>query len=98
MIRTNPFDDDKLREECGIFGIIGKKKDASAHAALGLHALHVGNELGVERELDGEFGLVASRKLGVDDFVAPVAKPRGQRHAAQKIGPPEAGGLASAPW
>src|SRR5262245_50593075 len=35
---TNPFDDDKLREECGVFGIYGHK-DAAAHAALVLHAL-----------------------------------------------------------
>ena len=41
---TNPFDDDKLREECGIFGIFGHK-DAAAHTALGLHALqHRGQE------------------------------------------------------
>jgi len=41
---TNPFDDDKLREECGVFGIYGHK-DAAAHAALGLHALqHRGQE------------------------------------------------------
>ena len=23
MLTTNPFDDDKLREECGVFGIWG---------------------------------------------------------------------------
>ena len=34
----NPFDDDKLREECGVFGFYGHP-DASAHVALGLHAL-----------------------------------------------------------
>jgi amidophosphoribosyltransferase len=33
-----PFDDDKLHEECGVFGIFGMD-DAAAHAALGLHAL-----------------------------------------------------------
>jgi amidophosphoribosyltransferase len=44
MISTNPYDDDKLREECGIFGILGTK-DAAAHTALGLHALqHRGQE------------------------------------------------------
>jgi amidophosphoribosyltransferase len=37
-------DGDKLREECGIFGVIGAK-DAAAMAALGLHALqHRGQE------------------------------------------------------
>ena len=41
---TNPFDDDKLREECGVFGILGHK-DAAALTALGLHALqHRGQE------------------------------------------------------
>jgi amidophosphoribosyltransferase len=41
---THPFDDDKLREECGVFGIYGHK-DAAAHTALGLHALqHRGQE------------------------------------------------------
>ncbi len=41
---TNPFDDDKLHEECGVFGILGTE-DASAHTALGLHALqHRGQE------------------------------------------------------
>lgn len=39
-----PYDDDKLREECGVFGILGSL-DASAHTALGLHALqHRGQE------------------------------------------------------
>ncbi|MFA5040244.1 MAG: amidophosphoribosyltransferase [Bdellovibrionales bacterium] len=41
---TNPFDDDKLKEECGVFGIIGKDS-AAAMTALGLHALqHRGQE------------------------------------------------------
>jgi amidophosphoribosyltransferase len=41
---TNPFDDDKLHEECGVFGISGHK-EAAAHVALGLHALqHRGQE------------------------------------------------------
>ena len=38
MLTTNPFDDDKLREECGIFGIWGAE-NASSFVALGLHAL-----------------------------------------------------------
>ena len=33
MLTTNPFDDDKLREECGVFGIYGHI-DAAAHTAL----------------------------------------------------------------
>jgi amidophosphoribosyltransferase len=48
MITTDPFDPgldgDKLREECGVFGIYGHP-DAGAHSALGLHALqHRGQE------------------------------------------------------
>jgi amidophosphoribosyltransferase len=39
-----PLDSDKLREECGVFGIYGHD-DAAAHTALGLHALqHRGQE------------------------------------------------------
>ena len=39
-----PFHDDKLKEECGIFGIFGSN-DAAANTALGLHALqHRGQE------------------------------------------------------
>lgn len=41
---TNPFDDDKLREECGVFGIFGHE-DSAALTTLGLHALqHRGQE------------------------------------------------------
>lgn len=47
MITTHPFLDehgDKLREECGIFGVIGTP-EAAATTALGLHALqHRGQE------------------------------------------------------
>ncbi|WP_115935484.1 amidophosphoribosyltransferase [Aestuariispira insulae] len=44
MLTTNPFDDDKLHEECAIFGIRGTK-DAAAHTVLGLHAQqHRGQE------------------------------------------------------
>ena len=44
MLTTHPFDDDKLREECGIFGVAGAE-DAAAMVALGLHALqHRGQE------------------------------------------------------
>lgn len=43
-LSTNPFDDDKLHEECGVFGIYGHD-EASALTALGLHALqHRGQE------------------------------------------------------
>src|SRR3984885_12633003 len=43
-IRTNPFDDDKLKEECGVVGIFGIEQ-ATARTVLGLHALqHRGQE------------------------------------------------------
>ncbi|MEL7154940.1 MAG: hypothetical protein AAFN51_14345, partial [Pseudomonadota bacterium] len=35
---AHPFDDDKLKEECGVFGVIGTR-DAANFVALGLHAL-----------------------------------------------------------
>jgi amidophosphoribosyltransferase len=44
MLTTNPFDDDKLHEECGIFGIWGAE-NAASFVVLGLHALqHRGQE------------------------------------------------------
>jgi amidophosphoribosyltransferase len=54
VLTTNPFDDDKLREECGVFGIYGHV-DAAAHTALGLHALqHRGQEAAGIVSYDGE--------------------------------------------
>jgi amidophosphoribosyltransferase len=53
MLTTNPFDDDKLREECGIFGIWGVE-DATSFVALGLHALqHRGQEAAGITSFDG---------------------------------------------
>jgi amidophosphoribosyltransferase len=53
-VTTNPFDDDKLKEECGVFGILGHK-DAGALAALGLHALqHRGQEAAGIIAFDGK--------------------------------------------
>ena len=53
MFTTNPFDDDKLREECGIFGVWGSEP-ASAVVALGLHALqHRGQEAAGITSFDG---------------------------------------------
>lgn len=53
MPTTHPFDDDKLREECGVFGIWGSDS-ASAVAALGLHALqHRGQEAAGITSFDG---------------------------------------------
>ena len=53
MLTTNPFDDDKLKEECGIFGIWGAE-GASSFVALGLHALqHRGQEAAGITSFDG---------------------------------------------
>ena len=53
MLTTNPFDDDKLREECGIFGI-WNGEGASSFVALGLHALqHRGQEAAGITSFDG---------------------------------------------
>jgi amidophosphoribosyltransferase len=49
----HPLDSDKLHEECGVFGIFGHQ-DASAHTALGLHALqHRGQEAAGIVSFDG---------------------------------------------
>lgn len=54
MLTTHPFDDDHLREECGVFGIQGHP-DAAALAALGLHALqHRGQEAAGIVTYDGQ--------------------------------------------
>lgn len=53
MLTTNPFDDDKLREECGVFGIWGVD-NAASFVALGLHALqHRGQEAAGVTSFDG---------------------------------------------
>ena len=53
MLTTNPFDDDKLKEECGVFGIWGAE-GASSFVALGLHALqHRGQEAAGITSFDG---------------------------------------------
>jgi amidophosphoribosyltransferase len=59
MLTTNPFEpsdleDDKLREECGIFGIWGAD-GAASFVALGLHALqHRGQEAAGISSYDGK--------------------------------------------
>ena len=51
---THPFEDDKLHEECGVFGIYGHP-DSAALATLGLHALqHRGQEAAGIVAYDGE--------------------------------------------
>jgi amidophosphoribosyltransferase len=51
---THPFEDDKLHEECGVFGVFGHA-DAAALTALGLHALqHRGQESAGIVSFDGD--------------------------------------------
>ena len=58
-----PFDGDKFREECGVFGVFGHA-DAPALAALGLHALqHRGQESAGIVSFDGS-QFTAERHLG----------------------------------
>ena len=61
---ARPFADDKLREECGIFGMYGHA-DSAAHTALGLHALqHRGQEAAGIVTYDGEH-FHSHRSLGL---------------------------------
>lgn len=58
------FDDDRLREECGVFGIF-RRDDASALTALGLHALqHRGQEAAGIVSFDGK-RFHGERRLGL---------------------------------
>lgn len=61
---AHPFDDDKLKEECGIFGVVGTK-DAANFVALGLHALqHRGQEAGGIVAHAPESGFNSARRFG----------------------------------
>ncbi len=63
---NTPWDDDKLKEECGVFGIFGHE-DAAALTALGLHALqHRGQEACGIVTYDGEHFL-SHKALGLVD-------------------------------
>ncbi len=76
-------DADRLREECGVFGIFGHP-DAAAITALGLHALqHRGQEAAGIVSFDGK-RFHSERRLGLvgDAF----ATPRGDRPAARHLG------------
>ena len=65
--RSTPFDplgDDKLREECGVFGIVGAG-EAAPLVALGLHALqHRGQEAGGIVVHDPDHGFNSVRRFG----------------------------------
>ncbi len=72
MPPAHPFDDDHLKEECGIFGIIGVS-DAANFVALGLHALqHRGQEAGGIVSHDPEHGFNNARRFGYvrDNFTS----------------------------
>ncbi|HRO10078.1 amidophosphoribosyltransferase [Amaricoccus sp.] len=69
---TIPFDDDKLREECGVFGVIGVQ-DAATFVALGLHALqHRGQEAAGIVAYAPEPGFTSARHFGYvrDNFTS----------------------------
>ena len=73
MPPAHPFDDDKLREECGVFGVVGVS-DAANFIALGLHALqHRGQEAGGIVTHDPETGFNQIRRFGLvrDNFTSP---------------------------
>ena len=67
-------DDDKLHEECGVFGVLGVA-DAASFVALGLHALqHRGQEAGGIVTHDPETGFNSARRFGYvrDNFTDPA--------------------------
>lgn len=69
---AHPFDDDKLKEECGIFGVIGVQ-EAANFVALGLHALqHRGQEAGGIVSYDKEADFNSVRRFGYvrDNFTS----------------------------
>ena len=70
--QSHPFDDDKLREECGVFGVLGMS-DAASFVALGLHALqHRGQEAGGIVAFDTLDGFNSARRFGYvrDNFTS----------------------------
>ena len=72
-LRSHPFDDDKLHEECGVFGVIGVE-DAANFVALGLHALqHRGQEAGGIVTYHPDHGFNSARRFGYvrDNFTSP---------------------------
>jgi amidophosphoribosyltransferase len=72
MPLTHPLDDDKLREECGVFGVIGLQ-EAANFVALGLHALqHRGQEAGGIVAYAPETGFSSVRRFGYvrDNFTS----------------------------
>jgi amidophosphoribosyltransferase len=61
---AHPFDQNKLKEECGVFGVIGVA-EAANFTALGLHALqHRGQEAGGIVSYARENGFASQRRFG----------------------------------
>ncbi len=72
MPPAHPFDDDKLKEECGVFGVVGVS-DAANFVALGMHALqHRGQEAGGIVTHDSDQGFNSARRFGYvrDNFTS----------------------------
>ena len=72
MPPAHPFDDDKLKEECGVFGVVGVS-DAANFVALGLHALqHRGQEAGGIVTHHPDTGFHQARRMGLvrDNFTS----------------------------
>lgn len=64
MPPSHPFDDDKLKEECGVYGVVGVT-EAANFVALGLHALqHRGQEAGGIVSYAPESGFNSARRFG----------------------------------
>ena len=83
FLPSHPFDDDRMKEECGVFGIFGTS-DAAAHTALGLHALqHRGQEAaGIVAFDDNQFHVHRSLGLVSDVFASEAVMDRLEGHAA----------------
>jgi amidophosphoribosyltransferase len=72
MSDETPFDDDRLHEECGVFGVYNHQ-DAATLTALGLHALqHRGQEAAGIVTFNGSH-FITERRLGLvgDKFTRP---------------------------
>ncbi|MFN4101877.1 MAG: amidophosphoribosyltransferase [Pararhodobacter sp.] len=69
---SHPFDDDKLKEECGVFGVVNVQ-DAANFVALGLHALqHRGQEAGGIITYSEAAGFQSAHRFGLvrDNFTS----------------------------
>ena len=70
----DPMEGDRLREECGVFGVIGVQ-DAANFVALGLHALqHRGQEAGGIITHEAGTGFHSAHRFGLvrDNFTRPA--------------------------